>query len=86
MGFFGDQNERRAKEYAFQARKAKEGGHAIFTARLDSRIDQHALPGSIDRWTDIIEAIELGGWILEHWEVCLDRNNRPEAYPIFRID
>jgi hypothetical protein len=66
------------------AEKAYADGRAVFTSRLNFPTTMHGMSGEIPDWSLMVECIEAAGWQLSEWSVAMDREGRPEAYPLFR--
>ncbi|MFB9929184.1 hypothetical protein ACFORO_23055 [Amycolatopsis halotolerans] len=81
MGFI---KQAKADNVANEARKAFEDGRFFFAARLNWPATHHFLSGEVADWSIQIEAIERAGWVLSEWSVAQDKQDRPEAYPLFR--
>lgn len=81
MGFV---KQAKAEHVASDARAAREAGHQVFVARLNTPTWQFGISGSIETWSGMIEAIEAEGWAMSQWTAAMDKNGKPEAYPVFR--
>jgi hypothetical protein len=82
MGIF---KTAKADSIAAEARRAVEEGRLWFSPRLNTPFTQHNMSGSIAGWAEMIEAVEREGWQLVDWTVARDKKDRPEAYPLFRL-
>lgn len=67
-----------------EAERAIEEGRTIFAPMLNTGMTQHKLSGSVAGWAEMIEGIEMCGWVMVNWSVAADDKGRPQAYPLFR--
>ena len=81
MGFIKDTKANMVRQ---EAERAIQQGRTIFAAMLNTPITQHTLSGSVAGWAEMIESVEGAGWKLSDWSVAMDKQGRPQAYPIFR--
>jgi hypothetical protein len=73
----------KGETFAAHARRAHLEGRQVFTPRLHGSLVSD-LSGPVPGWAEQIEAIEAEGWALVSWSVVNLRNDRPDAYPLFR--
>ena len=55
----------------------------FFTPVLNFPTFKMGFSGAIKDWPPMMEAIESVGWKLHTWVVSTDKNDRPQAMPLF---
>ncbi len=73
----------KASSVGKDARKAWESGQAFFTPILNFPTFTFGFSGAVTDWPPMIESITDEGWKLHTWALVTDKENRPQAMPLF---
>jgi hypothetical protein len=58
-------------------------GDKFFTPIMNYPFFRIGFTGAITDWSMMIESITEKGWVLKAWSTTVDKNNRPQAMPLF---
>jgi hypothetical protein len=58
-------------------------GAKYYTPVLNVPMFSTGFSGNIKDWSPMLEAIEAAGWRLHTWALVSDKNDKPQAMPLF---